>query len=256
MADFRGWTALVTGASSGIGAELARELARRGANLVLVARRADRLENLAGEISATGVTAEAAPCDLSDAAARAALAVRYPNVDILVNNAGLGVFGLFEEAEWDRLDDMLNVDIVALTHLTHLFAKAMTAKGRGRIMLVASTAAFQPVPLYAAYAAGKAYVLSLGEALDVELKAKGVRVTTLCPGVTESEFFTVAGQQKSRLLEGSIMTSAAVAKIGVDALSRGRSSVVAGKANALLALGTRLAPRSINARAVFRMMKP
>ena len=256
MEDFRGWTALVTGASSGIGADLARELARCGANLVLVARRADRLEALAREISATGVTAEPAPCDLADAAARAALAARYPNVDVLVNNAGLGVFGLFEEAAWDRLDDMLNIDIVALTHLTHLFAKTMTVKGRGRIMLVASTAAFQPVPMYAAYAAAKAYVLSLGEALDVELKAKGVRVTTLCPGVTESEFFAVAGHQRSKMMESSIMTSAAVAKIGVDAMSRGRSSVVAGKANALLALGTRLAPRRINAKAAYRIMKP
>ncbi len=256
MEDYKGRTALVTGASSGIGAALARELAARGARVILVARRAERLTELAAEISARGIQAEAAPCDLSDAAARVELAARHPEVDVLVNNAGLGVFGLFEDAAWDKLDAMLNLNIVALTHLTQLFAKSMIAKGAGQIMLVASTAAFQPVPLYSGYAASKAYVLSLGEALDVELKPHGVRVTTLCPGTTESEFFTVAGHTKSKMLERSMMTSAAVAKIGADALSKKRPSVVAGGLNGFMALGTRLSPRSLNAKLAYRIMKP
>jgi len=156
MADFTGKTALVTGASSGIGADLARELARRGANVILVARRAERLEALAKELAALGVTALAAPCDIADPAARVALAAAHSQVDILVNNAGLGVFGMFVDAAWDKLDNMLEVNVVALTHLTHLFAGPMAARGYGQVLMVASTAAFQPVPLYAAYAATKA----------------------------------------------------------------------------------------------------
>ena len=256
MQDYKGQTALITGASSGIGAALARELAGRGANVILVARRADRLTALASEISALGVRAEAAPCDLADAAARAELAERFPQVDVLINNAGLGVFGLFADAAWDKLDAMLNVNVVAMTHLTHLFAKNMIAKGAGQIMLVASTAAFQPAPLYAVYAASKAYVLSFGEALDVEFKPKGVRVTTLCPGATESEFFAVAGHTKSKMIERSMMTAAAVAKTGVNALARQRSSVVAGGMNAMLAFGTRFSPRSLNASIAYKIMQP
>ncbi len=255
MIDLKGRTALVTGASSGIGAAIARELAQRGANVVLTARRAERLSALASELSGLGINAEAAPCDLADPAARAALAASHAGADILVNNAGLGVFGMFADAQWQELDSMLNVNIVALTHLTHLFATSMSQRGFGRIMLVASTAAFQPVPLYAGYAATKAYVLSLGEALDVELKPKNVRVTTLCPGVTESEFFGVAGQKKSAFMERSSMTAAAVAKIGVDAMVRNKSSVIAGAANAALAFGTRFAPRSLNAQLGYRFMK-
>jgi short-subunit dehydrogenase len=256
MADFTGRTALVTGASSGIGADVAREVAWGGANLFLGARRADRLEALAAEISALGVSARAAPCDISYAAERIALAAAYPEVDILVNNAGLGVFGLFAEAPWPSLDNMLNVNITALTHLTHLFTAPMAARGYGRVLMVASTAAYQPVPLYAAYAATKAYVLSFSEALNVELRTRGVQVTTLSPGTTQSEFFVVAAQKKSVMVEKTMMTSQAVAKIGVDALAAGRSSVVAGIANAIFAFSTRLSPRALNAKIAFRVLKP
>jgi short-subunit dehydrogenase len=255
MAEFSGKTALVTGASSGIGAELARELARRGANVLLVARRADRLAALAAELTALGVTAQALPCDLADPAAREALAAAHPGVDILVNNAGLGVFGMFEAADWGKLDNMLEVNIVALTHLTHLFGKTMAARGYGRVLMVASTAAFQPVPLYAAYAATKAYVLSLAAALNVEFGKQGVKFTTLCPGTTESEFFEVAAQKKSMFVQKAMMTSAAVAKIGVDGLAAGKGTVVAGLANALMAFSTRLAPRSTAARIGYLVMK-
>ncbi len=256
MADFTGRTALVTGASSGIGVDLARELARRGANVILVARRAERLAALAAELGALGVKAEAVPCDIADAAARVALAAAHPGVDILVNNAGLGVFGMFGDAAWKDIGNMLEVNITALTHLTHLFAGPMAARGYGRVMMVASTAAFQPVPLYAAYAATKAYVLSLSEALNVEYGRQGVKFTTLCPGTTRSEFFDVAAQKKSMMVEKTMMTSEAVAKIGVDAMAAGKSSVVAGIANALFAFSTRLSPRALNAKIAYRLLKP
>ncbi|OZB39933.1 MAG: oxidoreductase [Acidiphilium sp. 34-60-192] len=231
---FRTKTALITGASSGIGAAMARDLAQRGANLVLVARRADRLEALAAECRLFGVTAMVAPADLADGQARADLVQRFATVDVLINNAGL----------------------TALTDLTRLFAPLMAARGYGRIMLVASTAAFQPVPLYAAYAASKSYVLSLGEALDVELAPQGVRVSVLCPGVTETEFFAVADQTRSDFTKKSAMTASEVARIGLDALANGRSSVVAGTMNAAMAFGTRFAPRALAAKIAFRTIKP
>ncbi len=253
---FRTKTALITGASSGIGAAMARDLARRGAHLVLVARRAERLETLAGECRLFGVSVQVAPTDLADPAARTALAARFSDVDVLINNAGLGVFGALAETEWERVETMLAVNITALTHLTRLFATPMIARGYGRIMLVASTAAFQPVPLYAAYAASKSYVLSLGEALDVEMAARGVRVSVLCPGVTETEFFEVADQARSDFVKKSAMTADEVARIGVDALAKGRSSVVAGAMNAAMAFGTRFAPRALAAKIAFRTIKP
>jgi short-subunit dehydrogenase len=256
MAEFSGRTALVTGASSGIGADIARELAKRGANVVLVARRAEKLQALAAELTALGVQASAVPCDIADGAAREALAAANPNVDILVNNAGLGVFGPFGDAAWKDIEQMLAVNITALTHLTHLFAKPMAARGYGRIMQVASTAAFQPIPLYAAYAATKAYVLLLGDALNVEYAKLGVKFTTLCPGPTQSEFFEVATQKKSTMVEKTIMSSAAVAKIGVDAMAAGKGSVIAGTANAISAFLTRFSPRSFNANIAYRMLKP
>lgn len=256
MAEFTGKTAFITGASSGIGADLAREFARRGANVVLVARRTDRLESLAAEIAALGLTGSAYPCDIADAKARMALAAAHPTVDILVNNAGLGVFGAFDDADWSKVANMLEVNVAALTHLTHLFAKPMAFRGYGRVLMVASTAAYQPVPLYAVYAATKAYVLSLSDALNVEYEKQGVKFTTLSPGPTESEFFDVAVQRKSAFVKGAIMTSAAVAKIGVDAVSSGRSSIVAGLANAVMAFGTRLTPRSTNAKLSYKFMQP
>ena len=252
---FRGRVALVTGASSGIGAELARGLAERGADLVLVARRQDRLEEVAASCRLFGATVDIVPADLADADARQTLADAHPEIDVLVNNAGLGVFGPFAEAEWARVGRMLEVNVTALTHLTSLYARRMESRGFGRIMQVASTAAFQPVPLYAAYAASKSFVLSFGVALDEELRAKGVRVSTLCPGVTESEFHEVAGQTKSGFVRKSMMTSAEAARIGLSGLAKGRPIVVAGGMNAAMALGARLAPPSLTARLAFRMMK-
>ncbi len=254
--QFRGRHALVTGASSGIGADIARQLAQRGANLVLVARRADRLDQLAAECRLFGVTVETAPADLADPAAATELATRFPNTDILINNAGLGAFGRFTDTDYAKIAQMIAVNITALTHLTHLFAPGMAARGWGRIMLVASTAAFQPVPLYAVYAATKAYVLSFGNALNVELAPQGVKTTVLCPGTTRTEFFDVAAQTKSALVERGAMTSAEVARIGLDALEKGRATVISGAMNTAMALGTRLTPRSLNAQIAYRIMKP
>jgi short-subunit dehydrogenase len=256
MGEFTGRTALVTGASSGIGADIARQLAKHGANIVLVARRAEKLQALAAELTASGVTATAVPCDLADPAARLALADSQNGIDVLINNAGLGVFGAFADSNWDDVANMLNVNVVALTHLTQLFTKPMAARGWGRVMMVASTAAFQPMPLYAVYAATKSYVLSLSEALNVEYRTSNVKFTALCPGPTASEFFDVAQQKPSIFVKKSLMTSEAVAKTGVDAMLKNKSSVVAGLANAAMAFGTRLAPRSLNAEMSYRFMKP
>ena len=255
-----GWTALVTGASSGLGADFARILAAEGATLVLVARRAEALTQLAEEIrSKHGTGVEVLPADLADPAARAALPARLAAaglaVDILVNNAGFGVFGNFAGSDWSRVAQMLEVDVVALTHLTHLFLPGMRARRRGRVLLVASTAAFQPTPNYAVYAASKAYVLSFGVALNQELRGSGVNVTTLSPGVTRTEFHLVSGQRNNRFVERTAMSSEAVARIGIRALLAGRTGVVAGVGNAALAASTRLAPRSLAAALAARIMR-
>lgn len=253
--SFLGKRALVTGASSGIGAEIARGLAARGANLVLVARRAERLESLAGDLRQFGVKVDVAPADLADPAAREALAGQHQEIDILVNNAGLGAHGPFAETEWARTARIIEVNITALTHLTRLFAPGMAARGYGRILMVASTAAFQPVPLYAVYAASKAYVTSFGTALNVEMEGKDVKVTTLCPGTTETEFFEVASQRKTGFARRMMMPAAEVARIGLDGLAKGRDTVVAGSMNAAMAAGTRFAPRGLTARIAYRIMK-
>jgi short-subunit dehydrogenase len=251
-----GRTALVTGASSGIGAAIARTLAQRGADLILVARRADALERLAAELrQSTGVTIAVRPADLADEPARIALAPDIARAEILVNNAGLGVYGSFADAAWDRLHQMLEVNVVALTHLTHLALPSMRERRWGRIMQVSSTAAFQPVPHYAAYAATKAHILSFGIALNHELRRTGVTCTTLCPGATESEFLDVSGQTMNSFQRASMMTSEAVARIGVDAMLRRRPYVVAGPANALSALGGRLIPPDLAAHLAARMMR-
>ena len=251
-----GHTALVTGASSGIGAAIARTLARRGAALVLVARRAEALERLANELrQANQAAVTVRPADLADEAGRTALAAELSGVDILVNNAGLGVYGPFADASWDQTRLMLEVNVVALTHLTHLALPAMRRAGWGRIVHVASTAAFQPVPLYAAYGATKAHLLSFGVALNHELRGSGVTCTTLCPGVTDTEFFGVAGQTMNSFQRASIMDSDTVAKAGVDAMLRRRPFVVAGRVNALSALGGRITPPDLAARLAARMMR-
>jgi short-subunit dehydrogenase len=254
-----GKTALVTGASSGMGADFARELAARGCGLILAARRADRLQELQKEIAARhAVPVDYISIDLSRPEGPRelfeAIGARGLTVDILINNAGYALFGEFAESDWPKLEAMLQLDVIALTHLTRLFAAEMAARGSGKILLVASTGSFQPTPKYAAYAAAKSYVLQLGEALHFELRPKGVTCTVLCPGVTRTEFFAVAGQEMTAFQRATAMPSAAVARIGIRALLAGRSCVVAGWTNNLVALSTRLAPRQFLAAMANRLI--
>ncbi len=255
-----GRTALVTGASSGLGLDFARELAARGASLVLVARRADALQALADELRARhGSHVQVLPADLGDAAAREQLAAQLhacgTAVDVLVNNAGFGVYGDFADSDWLKLDQMLQVNVVALSHLSRLFAGSMAARGWGRILQVSSTGAFSPSPSYAAYSASKSYVLSLGIALDKELKARGVRCTTVCPGVTATDFLKVSGQKQNWYHRATMMTSAEVARSGIDALLAGRSHRVTGWLNAIMAFSTRFMPRGLSAVVTGFLMK-
>src|SRR5579872_5340614 len=221
-------TALVTGASSGIGVDLARELSRDGHNLVLVARRAEPMRALAAELK---TNVEIVTADLSKPGAAAALVVeleaRRLAIDVLINNAGLGATGRFDRSDPAKVTEMLQVNVTALTELTRLLLPPMIARKQGRIMLVASTAAFQPGPLMAVYYATKAYVLSFGEAIWFELRGTGVTVTSLCPGPTATNFFSAAGDKPIALSNSPIMMSSAeVARIGYRALKAGRAVVI------------------------------
>jgi uncharacterized protein len=243
--------ALVTGASSGIGAELARELARHGHDLVLTARRLAAMEALAIELRGLGAAATVIAADLSKPGAAATLAhdiaSRGFEIDVLVNNAGLGALGRFDRMDFARISEMLQVNIVALTELTRLVVPGMVARRHGRIMLVSSVAGFQPGPRMAVYFASKAYVTSLGEALAYELRGTGVGVTVLCPGATDTAFFAVAGADDSIMARRlrHMMRATDVARIGYRALAVGRRIVIAGITNKILALGGRLAPHRI-----------
>jgi short-subunit dehydrogenase len=243
--------ALVTGASGGIGAALARELARHGHDLVLAARGVAAMEALAAELREGGAGATVIPADLSKPGAAATLADEIARsgvaIDILVNNAGLGAAGRFDRADPARISEILQVNIVALTELTRLLLPGMIARGRGRVMLVASVAGFQPGPRMAAYFASKAYVLSLGEALAYELRGTGVSVTVLCPGATATKFFTVAGADNSVMARRlrRMMRAEDVARLGYLGLATGRRVVITGAMNRLLALAGRYAPHRI-----------
>jgi short-subunit dehydrogenase len=258
--ELKGRTALVTGASSGMGADYARELARRGANLILVARRREALERVAKEIrDRHGTEIRVVSADLADPPARERLYQELTSegsqVDLLINNAGFGLFGKFAESDWERVNEMLQVDIVALSHLTRLFTPGMIARRWGRILLIASTAAFQPVPAYASYAGAKSYVLSLGLALNHELRGTGVSCTVACPGVTATEFFKVAGQRQTLYQSMTIMPSAKVAGMALKALLAGRPVLVAGRLNAFMAWSVRWMPRTWAAAMGYQLMK-
>src|SRR6202140_5371286 len=226
--------ALVTGASGGIGAELARELARHGHDLVLAARSIAPMEALAAELRDAGAAATVIAADLSKPGAAATLAHdiarRGLAIEILVNNAGLGAAGRFDRSDPARIGEILQVNIVALSELTRLLLPGMSARGHGRVMLVASVAGFQPGPHMAAYFASKAYVLSLGEALAYELRGTGVSVTVLCPGATATNFFTAAGNDNSIMARHlrQMVPAADVARLGYLGLAAGRRVVITG----------------------------
>jgi len=242
--------ALVTGASSGIGADLARELARHGHDLVLTARREPELEALANELRVLGATATVITKDLAlPGSARelaAELEARALQLDVLVNNAGFGDVGAFVREDPDRIDAMIQVNVASLTALTRAMVPGMVARGRGRILLVSSTAAFQPGPNMAAYCATKAYVLSLGEALARELRGTGVTLTTLCPGATSSGFASESGAENLPLFTSTLvpkMSSAAVARAGYAAMMKGKPVLVTGLVNKLVAFSGPVFPR-------------
>ena len=248
---------LVTGASSGIGAEFARQLAARGHGVFLVARREDRLRELADEIQREhGVRAEVAACDLEDAAACAALpgqvAERGLEVEVLVNNAGFSTVGDVH-ANPDRQVGMIRVNCDALVALTSAFLPAMTKRGRGAVINVASMAAFQPIPSQAVYAATKAFVLSFSESVHSEVRKTGVTVTALCPGPVATEFVEAAGFKKSKEQLGpSFVWSSAedVAKTGIEAAEKGKRVAIPGAGNRVIAVATQHTPRSVLLRTV------
>jgi short-subunit dehydrogenase len=243
-------TVLVTGASSGIGLELAKVFAENGSHLVLTARREEKLEQLAEQIRRDcGVEVLVLAADLSDPASPSAILEevrkREMVVDVVVNNAGFGVIGPFCEQPLQRQLDVLQVNLVALTHLTRLFLPAMVERGRGGILNVASTAAFQPGPGMAVYFATKAYVLSLTEALAEELLGTGVTASCLAPGPTATEFESQAEMDGVILFRLGTMTARNVAKSGYKGFRRGKVVVVPRVTNKLAAFATRFAPRIV-----------
>lgn len=256
-------TALVTGASSGIGAEIAHALARRGHGLTLVARRADRLTELAEEIgSRDGVRVETHACDLSDASAREGLAAHVRElgltVEVLVNNAGFGGFGDFADADLDRQLQMVHLNVEAVVDLTGRYLPAMVERGRGAVINVASTAAFQPQPSTATYAATKAFVLSFSEAVHSETRGTGVSVTAVCPGPVRTEFTEAAGapELESRAPDILWSTPETVAESAVKGAARGRRTVVVGLTNQVSAVAGRHLPRSLLLPLIGRAFRP
>jgi short-subunit dehydrogenase len=252
--------ALVTGASGGLGADIARELASLGMNIVLTARNLDALDGLADELRARfGVATRCVPADLSQSSAAEPLFKEATagglNVSVLINNAGSGCWGGFDEIEWEKERAMLNLDIASLVHLTKLAAAHMKRNRFGLILQTASIGAFQPSPLYASYSAAKAFVLSYGLAVNYELKGTGVSCTVLNPGVTATGFFERAGQTMTAYQRAMVMPSSRVARIAINALIRRRWSVVPGFANKLGALLTRLISRPAAAAIAYQAMK-
>ena len=254
-------TALITGASSGIGEAMARLFASEGYGLALVARTETALQTLADELSATyGVPVAVVPQDLTQPGAAQAIFETVQRaditVDVLVNNAGYASYGPFVEADLRNELNEMQVNMVALTALTGLFLPGMVERGRGGVLNVASTAAFQPGPGMAVYYASKAFVLSFSEALAYETRDTGVRVTALCPGGTQSAFFDRARMQNSRFVRGRLMDAARVARAGYEGLIHGRPVVIPGKRNRLLAWSTRLFPRNVVTRVSARVAAP
>ena len=244
---------LVTGASAGLGAEFARQCARRGEELVLVARRRDRLEALSGALG-TRAHVFAADLSLPDAAASLLGQVEAEglSVEILINNAGFGLVGRFADLPLDRQREMVDLNVRTLTELCRLVLPGMLERGRGAILNLASTAAFQAGPGFAVYFATKAYVLSFTEALHQELKGSGIRVTALCPGPTATEFGEVAGFRGNRFDRISA-DAASVVAAGLEGLDRNRAVVIPGLLNKATAQGTRFVPRALLRRLVARL---
>jgi short-subunit dehydrogenase len=241
-------TTLLTGASGGIGYELAKLFARDHHNLVLVARSADKLAQVANELQVYGVTIKTIAVDLATPLAPRFLFDQLQDtpIDILINNAGFGAHGEFARMSEQEILGQIHLNITALTELTRLFLPAMVQRRSGRIMNVASTAAFQPGPLMAVYYATKAYVLSFSEAIANELRGSGVTVTCFCPGATHTGFAQRAGTENSRLFKQvGAMSAEKVARDGYRALMAGRTVAISGAHNWVVAQSVRFAPRKM-----------
>jgi short-subunit dehydrogenase len=244
-------TALITGASNGIGLELARVHASKGGDLVLVARNKSKLDELKTELEKQfGVSVYTIGKDLS--ATHSAQEVydltkeKNITVDYLINNAGFGDFGMFSETDWDKEEKMINLNITALTLFTKLYLKDMVKRGSGRIMNVASTAAFQPGPTMSVYCATKAYVLSFTEAVGNEVNDKGITVTALCPGATATGFEAAGGLEGSKLFKDkNLPTAKEVAIYGYRAMLKGKSVAISGLMNYIMANSIRFIPRAM-----------
>ena len=247
-------TALITGASGGIGEELARLFAGNEHDLVLVARSEEKLEALGGELSrAHGVQSRALAADLADPAAPPRLFQSIEDlgitIDVLVNNAGFGARGAFSEIDYEVESRMIQLNVATLTQLTRLFLPGMLERRSGKVLNVASTAAFVPGPFMAVYYASKAYVLSFSEGLSEEVQGTGVTVTALCPGPTQTNFAAAAGNQDSILFRtGSVMDARTVARAGYHGLMAGERLVIPGWSNQMTVFSTRLAPRTMLAK--------
>jgi hypothetical protein len=252
---------LVTGASSGIGLEIARLFARHGHNLVLVARDQTRLKEIARELEEKDeIAVKIIAKDLSNQSAPSEihqqLCSESVTVDVLVNCAGFGTSGLFSDADLASQLSMIQVNVAAVTHLTHLFLKDMLKRGEGKILNVASTAAFQPGPLMAVYYATKAYVLSFSEAIAEEVRKSGITVTTLCPGPTKTAFQVKAKMQQTRLYNTAMLNplpAETVAKIGYEGLMAHKRLIIPGYMNRIIAFAERLLPRQWVTRVARRM---
>jgi hypothetical protein len=252
-------TALITGSSSGIGYELAKVHSENGDDLVLVARGKDKLDDLKKELVGkykTNVYTIGKDLSLPGAAKEVYEEIKKQNIgiDYLENNAGFGDYGFFAESDWEKQEQMINVNILSLTHLTRLFLPDMIKRGNGKILNVASTASFQPGPTMAVYFASKAFVLSFSEALNNEVCDHGISVTALCPGPTQSGFQDAASMQNSRLFKGNnFPSSREVAEYGYRAMMKGKAVAIHGFRNTLMANSVRFAPRSIVVRIARKM---
>src|SRR5580704_4707875 len=261
IAEWQGKWALVTGASAGIGKALAEQLAAGGTNLVLTARRRERLEDLARRLSTTHkIRAEIFVADLADPAGPETILAftREKNIpiDLLINNAGFGAYGEFVTSDRPRELEMVQVNCAAVVNLTHLFLPTMIERRSGDILILASTASFQAVPYITVYAATKAFDLSFAEGLAEELKPRGIRVCALCPGSTESEFHEVANQANVPAMNTKRESAAKVARTGLQALAAGKSYVISGARNYIGAQSQRFVPRGVVTSIAAKMFRP
>lgn len=252
-------TALITGASNGIGLELAKVHASKGGNLVLVARNKSKLDELKIELEnqyKIKVYTIGKDLSLSAAAQEVYDETKQLNIqiDYLINNAGFGDYGMFVDLDWNKQAQMIQLNITTLTHFTHLYLQDMVRRGEGKIMNVASTAAFQSGPTMAVYFATKAFVLNFSEAVDNEVRDKGVTVTTLCPGPTESGFQAAAAMEESALVKGKkFASSKEVAVYGYKSMMNGKTIAIHGFMNALMANTVRFAPRAFAVKMVRKL---